>query len=182
MFQMHPDKAPGPDGLNPAFFRRFWSLCGSDIILACKQWFSEGSLPCSIGETNTVLIPNCDSHVTMRDLRPISLCNVVYKILAETLAKRLQKVLSKCVSNEQASFVSGRSIIDNVLVASEIIHHLRCKTRGKKGDAALKIDISKAYDRVEWSYLLSILDRMGFSNRWISWMKMCYHGNLLNSY
>lgn len=110
----------------------------------------------------------------MKDLRPISLCNVVYKILAKTLANRLQKILPKCISGEQAGFVSGRSIVDNVLIASEIIHHLRCKTGGKKGEATLKIDIRKAYDKVEWNYLLAILERMRFASQWITWMKMCF--------
>lgn len=148
---MHPDKAPGPGGLNPAFYRRFWALCGTIIIQACRSWLQNGCLPSSMGETNIVLIPKCESPSSMRDLRPISLCNVVYKISTKTLANRLQQVLSKCISEEQAGFVSGRSIVDNVLVASEIIHHLRCKTSVKRGEAALKIDISKAYDRVEWS-------------------------------
>jgi len=109
----------------------------------------------------------------MRDLRPISLCNVVYKILAKTLANRLQRVLDKCILIEQSGFVAGTTITDNILIASEIIHYLKCKTRGNKGEAALKIDINKAYDRVDWNYLFSIMKKMGFSPIWIKWMRMC---------
>jgi hypothetical protein len=97
----------------------------------------------------------------------------VYKILSKALANRLQQVLNKCISIEQSGFISGRSITDNVLVASEIIHYLKCKNRGRKGEVALKIDISKAYDRVDWHYLFSIMRRMGFHQTWINWMKMC---------
>ena len=170
---MHSNKAPGPDGLNPAFYKRFWALCGGEVIKACKQWLNLGYLPSALGETNTVLIPKCEHPTTMKDLRPISLCNVVYKILAKALANRLQRVLDKCISEEQLGFVAGRSITDNVLVASEIIHCLKCKTRNNKGEAALKIDISKAYDRVDWNYLFSILGKMGFNLVWINWMRMC---------
>ncbi|MCI11738.1 CNGC5-like protein [Trifolium medium] len=100
IFQMHSDKAPGPDGLNPTFYKRFWLLCGREVIDTCKKWLYEGILPTSLGDTNIVLIPKCDHPKSMKDLRPISLCNVVYKILAKTLANRLQKVLDKCISDE----------------------------------------------------------------------------------
>ena len=133
VYQMHLDKSPGPDGLNPTFYKRFWALCGGEVIKAWKQLLNLGYLPSALGETNIVLIPKCEHPRTMKDLRPISLCNVVYKILAKALAKRLQRVLDKCILEEQSGFVAGRSITDNVLVASEIIHHLKCKTRGNKG-------------------------------------------------
>lgn len=98
-------------------------MCGEDIYQACTHWLDEGIIPASLGETNIVLIPKCDSLMSMKDLRPITLCNVVYKILSKALANRLQLVLSKCISEEQSGFISGRSILDNVLVASEIIHY-----------------------------------------------------------
>jgi hypothetical protein len=160
VFQMHSDKAPGPDGLNPAFYKRFWSLCGEEIVATCTKWLLDGSLPESLGDTNIVLIPKCEQPKNMKDLRPISLCNVIYKILAKVLANRLQMVLDKCISKEQSSFVAGRSITDNVLMASEITQYLKCKTRGNKGEASLKIDISKAYDRVNWNYLFCIMEKM----------------------
>jgi hypothetical protein len=97
------------------------------------------------------------------------LCNVIYKILAN----RLKYIFDKCISVEQSSFVAGRSITDNVLIALEIVHYLKCKNRGQKGEAALKIDISKAYDRVNWSHLFGIMEKMGFNAQWIRWMHMC---------
>lgn len=119
------------------------------------------------------MVPKCDLPMSMRDLRPISLCNVVYKILAKILVNRLQRVLPKCISKEHSGFISGRTILDNVMVATEIIHYLKCKTGGRKGEAALKIDINKAYDRVEWGYLFAIMERLGFDQQWIVWMRTC---------
>lgn len=97
-FQMHPDKSPDPDGLNPAFYQYFWSMCGKDVFQACSQWLSQGIIPDYICDTNIVLIPKCDRPSSMRDLMPISLCNVSYKILAKVLSTRLSRVIDKCIS------------------------------------------------------------------------------------
>ncbi|MCI28064.1 RNA-directed DNA polymerase (Reverse transcriptase), partial [Trifolium medium] len=145
LFQMHPDKAPGPDGFNPAFYQHFWNLCGNDIFEAAKEWLERGYFPSSLNETNICLIPKCENPNSMKDMRPISLCNVLYKMISKLLANRLKECIGKCVSEEQSAFVEGRSILDNALIAIEIIHALKRKTRGRKGEIALKIDISKAY-------------------------------------
>lgn len=128
------------------FYQRFWDICGVDVIAACKKWIDDGVIPQEINDTNIVLIPKCDNPSSMRDLRPISLCNVIYKILAKTLANRLAKVISVCISEEQSAFISGRSIVDNALIATELLHYMKCKRNGVRGDAALKLDVSKAYD------------------------------------
>ncbi|KAK2438202.1 hypothetical protein QL285_023013 [Trifolium repens] len=153
LFQMHPDKAPGLDGFNPAFYQHFWDLCGDDIFAAAKEWLDRGFFPSSLNETNICLIPKCDNPTVMKDLRPISLCNVLYKMVSKVLANRLMYCLEKCVSEEQSAFIEGRSILDNALIVVEIINALKRRTRGRKGDLALKIDISKAYDRVDWGFM-----------------------------
>jgi hypothetical protein len=96
----------------------------------------------------------------MKDLRPISLCNVLYKMVSKLLANRLKGCLEKCVSEEQSAFIEGRSILDNALSAIEVIHALKRKTRGRKGELTLKIDISKAYDKVDWGFIRGMLERL----------------------
>ncbi|GAU42304.1 hypothetical protein TSUD_136900 [Trifolium subterraneum] len=91
----------------------------------------------------------------------------------EVLANRLKTCLGKCVSEEQSAFVQGRSILDNALIAIEIIHYLKRKSKGAKGELALKIDISKAYDKVEWRFLKGVLMRMRFSEKLVHWMMLC---------
>ncbi|WJX25744.1 hypothetical protein P8452_14757 [Trifolium repens] len=109
----------------------------------------------------------------MKDWRPIALCNVLYKIIAKVLANLLKQVLPKCVSTHQSAFVPERSILHNAMVAIEVVHYMRTKTTGKVGCVALKLDISKAYDRMSWEYLRAVLTRMGFNNKWVHWMAMC---------
>ncbi|PNX91512.1 CNGC5-like protein [Trifolium pratense] len=116
LFQMQPDKSPGPDGFNPAFYQRFWEQCGDDIFLAASNWLERGYFPTSLNETNICLIPKCDNPMSMKDLRPISLCNVLYKMISKVLANRLKICLDKCVSQEQSAFVEDRSILDNTLI------------------------------------------------------------------
>jgi hypothetical protein len=173
LFEMHPDKAPGPDGFNPTFYQHFWDICGDNVFEAEKEWLERGYFPSSLNETNICLIPKCDNPNSMKDLRPISLCNVLYKMISKLLANRLKGLLDKCVSEEQSAFIEGRSILDNALIAIEVIHALKRKTRGRRGELALKIDISKAYDKVDWGFMRGMLEKLGFSNKWIHWIMLC---------
>lgn len=102
-----------------------------------------------------------------------SLCNVLYKIVSKVLANRLKSKLSKCIYENQSAFVPGRSILDNALVAIEIVHFMQCKKKAAEGEVALKLDISKAYDIIDWEYLRGIMDRLGFCKTWIDWIMMC---------
>lgn len=103
----------------------------------------------------------------MKDLRPIALCNVVYKVVAKVLANCLKVVLDKCISDTQSAFVPDRSILDNAMAAIEVIHHMKSKVKGKIGDVALKLDISKAYDIIDWRYLRGVMLKMSFTYQWI---------------
>jgi hypothetical protein len=135
LFDMHPDKAPGPDGFNPAFYQHFWDRYGDDIFVAAKDWLDRGYFPSSLNETNVWLIPKCEHPSSIKDMRPISLCNVLYKMVSKLLANRLKQVLENCVSEEQSAFIEGRSIFDNALIAIEVIHAFKRKTRGLRGVA-----------------------------------------------
>jgi hypothetical protein len=102
-----------------------------------------------LNTTNIVLIPKVNSPSKLIDYRPISLCNVLYKLISKVLANRLKFILSQIISSEQSAFVLGRFIIDNVLVALESLYYMATRLLGKEGFMALKLDMSKAYDRIE---------------------------------
>ena len=148
LFQMQPDKSPGPDGFNPTFYQRFWHVCGDDIFQAATSWLDRDYFPSNLTETNICLIPKCEEPDNMKDLRPISLFNVLYKMVSKMLANRLIRCLDKCVSEEQSAFVKGHSILDNALIAIEIIHSMKRKTKGWRGNWLSRLILARLM--IEW--------------------------------
>ncbi|KAA3486788.1 reverse transcriptase [Gossypium australe] len=118
--------------------------------------------------TDIVLIPKVQKPFTLVNFRPISLCTFLYKIVAKTIANRLQDVMGQCIDMAQSAFVPGRLISDNVLLAYELLHTFRLKRTGKKGFMAVKLDMSKAYDRVEWDFIKEVMIKMGFEINWVA--------------
>ena len=109
----------------------------------------------------------------MMELRLISLCNVGYKIISKILCQRLKICLPRLISETQSAFVAGRLISDNILIAQEMFHGLRTNKSCQNKFMAIKTDMSKAYDRIEWSFIEALLNKMGFDPRWITLMVEC---------
>ena len=167
LFQIGPTKALRPDGINALFYQKFWHIMGDSVIAAVLDYLNSGVMVPEINHTNIVLIPKVKNLNKMTDFRPISLCNVMYKIIFKVLANRLNQVLPYIISSTQSAFVPSRLITNNVLMAYETLHAMHSRKKGRKGSIALKLDINKAYDRVEWSFLQGIMQRMVFPKGWI---------------
>lgn len=170
---MGPSKALGPDGAHAMFYQKYWEVIGKDTTNMCLRILNQEGEMDSLNETLITLIPKTNDPKHMSEFRPISLCNVAYKITAKALANRLKRILDSIISPTQGAFVPGRQITDNVFVGYECIHALNSKRKGKEGTIALKLDMSKAYDKIEWPYIMEVMNRMGFSERWRKWI-MCY--------
>ena len=149
LFQMGPTKALGPDGMNAIFYQKFWHIVGDNVVSAVLEFLNTGYMPPALNHTFIVLIPKIKNLVKVSNFRPIILCNVIYKIIANVVANRLKQILSHIISPTQSVFVPRRLITDNVLVAYEALHTMQGRKKGKTGTLALKLDVSKAYDRVE---------------------------------
>ncbi|KAL6211963.1 hypothetical protein ACLB2K_017186 [Fragaria x ananassa] len=120
LFQMHPSKVPGPGGMSPFFFQKYWHVVGRDVCIAVKSFLSSGVLPGDLNFTFVTLILKVKTLKDMTQLRPIALCNVLYRICSKILANRLKRILDKVISSLQSAFVPGRLNIDNTLVANEL--------------------------------------------------------------
>ena len=147
--QMAPLKAPGPDGMPPLFYQNFWNLVGSDVTTSILYYLNLGSLPTPLNHTFITLIPKTKNKERVTEFRPISLCNVLYKIFSKVLANRLKRVLPHLISEHQSAFIKGHLITDNIMVAFETLHYMKNHNSRKNGFMALKLDMSQAYDQVE---------------------------------
>ena len=171
--KMYPLKSPGPDGMPPLFYQHFWPKIGGVVTSIVLAFLNSGIIPPNFNHTHIVLIPKCKEPKKVTDYRPISLCNVVYKIASKAITNRLKKVLPSIISDTQSAFVHGRLITDNVLVPYEMMHHISQKKSGKVGDLALKLDMSKASDRIEWSWMEKIMQKLGLDNKLCALIMKC---------
>ncbi|KAA3454905.1 reverse transcriptase [Gossypium australe] len=146
---MGPTKAPGSDGYPALFFHKFWHIVGKEVTEFCLDVLNGVRGAEQINIIEIVLIPKILNPTFMVNFRPISLCTVLYKMVAKAILNRLQDVMGLCIDEVQTAFVPGRLITDNMLVAYEILHSFQKKRTGKKGYMALKLDMSKVYDRVD---------------------------------
>lgn len=171
LFSMPTNKAPGPDGFPVEFYKAAWPVVGKDFIVAVQSFFLYGLMPRSTNETLLSLIPKSAEADHMTDYRPISCCNVVYKVISKILARRLKDTLPSAIEKNQCAFVKGRLLLENVILATKLVKNYH--KPGISTRSAIKLDISKAFDTVQWSFIEATLRAMGYPALFVTWIMRC---------
>ena len=139
--------------------------------MAVQEFFSSGRLLQQWNSTILSLIPKKQNSTLISDFRPISCCNTTYKVISKILANRLKQVLPSVISNTQSAFIPGRLLVENVLLATELIQGYNWKNFSKR--SMLKVDLKKAFDSLDWSFILLILRALRFPDFFVQLISQC---------
>ena len=142
------------------------------VTEAIQSFFTSGRLLKEVNNSFIVLIPKVKNPSSVNHFRPISLCNTIYKTISKLLVSRLRPLLDKLISPSQSTFIPSRWIAENQLTAHELLHSFK-RRKVKGGFVALKIDLQKAYDHVNWKFLQAVLSNFGFDDRFVKWVMEC---------
>ncbi|XP_022752295.1 uncharacterized protein LOC111301045 [Durio zibethinus] len=165
-------KASGPNGLHPFFYHRCWNIVKDKICATVKHIFEVASMLEELNETLIFLVPKCINPTQIDQFRLISLCNIPYKIISKIMVQRLRLFLDKMISPFQASFVPGRNGCDNCIIIQELVHSFKTK-KGGLGHMIVKLDLEKAYDKLEWGFIRKVLTFFNLPKSWISLIMSC---------
>jgi hypothetical protein len=158
------DKVPGPDGFTGLFYKACWPVIKGDIMAAMSAVWSRKFLNFSnLNSAYITLIAKMEGAEQVKDFRPISLVHSFAKLVTKVLANRLAAKLNDMVSPAQSAFIKGRFIQDNFMLVQQAARFLHQK---KLSRILLKLDITKAFDSVSWSFLLEVMQQVGFGQIW----------------
>lgn len=171
VFSIGNDKAPGPDGYSSLFYKQAWDVIGGDVCAAVQDFFLSGRLLKQVNHSIIVLVPKSANASSPSDYRPISCCNVIYKVIAKLLAGRLAHALKDIVSPMQNAFLGGRLMSDNINLVQELLRLYGRKRSSPR--CLLKVDFKKAFDSVQWDFLASLLRQLGFPAHFVRLVMEC---------
>lgn len=136
-----------------------------------KNFFKHDHMNKALNCATITMIPKIKNPSHVKDFRSIACCTLLYKLVAKVLTNRLQKMIDKAVNISQSGFIPGRQIIDNILIASELVKGYSWTDIPPR--CMIKVDLQQAYDSVEWCFIWSDLRELGFPNRFIGWIMEC---------
>lgn len=173
VFSCNPTKALGTDGIYFLFYQSYWDLIKNDIMLLLISFYNRTLDVSKLNLASICLIPKKSDVVTIKNYRPISLINCSFKIITKLLTNRLARVIDPLIDDSQAAFIKGRLIEDNIICAHEVLHSVRLS---KHKCILLELDFEKAFDKVNWDFLIDVLKARDFGSLFISWIKDILEG------
>lgn len=179
LFAMPTNKAPDPDSFPMEFYKEAWHVIGRDFVTVIQSFFLHGLLPRSVNATLLSLVPETMDPKRMADYCPIACCNVMYKVISKILARRLKATLPTTIELNQCAFVQGRLLLENVLLATEVVKDYHKSNISSR--SAIKLDILKAFDSVRWSFIEAVLRSMNYASQFVTWIMRCIYTTLFQS-
>lgn len=173
LFSMHLNKAPGLDGFPASFFKHLWPSLECPVLKAIIKVLNNEEDIKSLNSSLIMLISKVCEPRDVKDFMPVSLYNTIYKIVSKVLANRIWRVLNSVIDESQSAFVPVRMITNNIITGYECMHIIRNFRKGKRAFSTLKLDMSKAYDQIEWPYLPAVLSAMRFPSKLIEILMKC---------
>lgn len=164
------EKSLGPDGWTVEFYLGFWDILGADLCQLVEETRSKGFISGAMNSTFIALILKVSKLTSFDVFRPISLCNFIYKLISKSIAERLKPFLAKVITPEQFGFLHHHQILDVVGVTQEGIHSIKTK---KLPAILLKLDLIKAYDKIDWNFLRLLLLQIGLDQELVCWIMAC---------
>ena len=162
--QLPAGKAPGTDTIPAEFYQELWSEISGDVLCFIEESLSQAHIEAELNISKIALLPKSEDRSKVQNFRPISLLNTPYKLIAKILANRMKPLLHHWILPSQTGFVPKRCILDNIFLAFEA---MEWTMENQQDLSMLLLDFEKAYDRVNWTFLKKVMERMGFHQTWI---------------
>lgn len=171
LFSMPENKTPRPDVYPMEYYKAVWTVVGKDLVVAVQSFFLYGLMPRSTNATLLSLVPKTTSAEKMSDFRPIVCCNLVYKLISKIMVHRLKAILPRAIEKNMCAFVQGRLLLENILLETNLVkdyHKPQVSSR-----SAVKLDISKDFDTVKWSFIEAVLRATHIPDLFVTWIMKC---------